>query len=570
MPLTKAQVAANSTANFMTTFRMMQKFNKAIAAIEAINSAENEEILKKLHKLNAGLGRLSVKSIAESMDDEEFKDLMSEYDNLPVYLSTETQPDGKTVLEHIQDGLSPEEQSKSFSEIQEFYKAYDLTFLKSEEERKAIIEEEEQRENEARRLAEEGDPLEIIPTFTEKQKTGVKKTAARYIEDLKASAEFATFTKEEASRVLAARLLANSIPGSADRLKAKEVYDSEVSKTGEWIVNGTSFDSFWKNNKKKIYDALKARGHGGGIDKLFKEHITNLPAGQLPSRALYTRYMPTAFERIDALKKKIKSGNGDIYAAAAEIAVLRNLVKAEQGKKETLNRQLSPEQMAVYKKQVEDLSKDPSFRQIVDEPKSRELVVKGHGGDFLDRVRKAEKSHPDMTKEAKEVLNSGTLGAHMDNLKKKAAKLRDELKNEMDYQGRLNQDDRDMTSAWRKIENTKQLLAEYIACDNISRKPVKGTVDVSARLLQDVPELKIGEQIAKRDSNPTFRSITDGISPAKAIQILDDLATKQPDEVLSGLVNEQILPDAQSNVPKKTGVVKNQEVNQNEFQGIQN
>ena len=261
----------------------------------------------------------------------------------------------------------------------------------------------------------------------------------------------------------------------------------------------------------------------------------------------------------DASKKQIKAGDAkDIYAAAAEIAVLRNMVKAEKGEKSTLTRKLSPEQMANLKEQIETLSKDPSFREMLNDEKTRSLVTSGHGGDFLDRVRRSEKNHPNMSKNASAILNSGTLGAHIEGLKKQASDLFTELNDELTRVRNAPEAERDMEKAWETIEKSKKLLAEYIACDNISRKPVKGAVNTEARLLQDVPASKISEQVSKRDSNQAFNDLTKGISPAKTLEILHNLATKSPDEVLRGLAEQEpILPAEKKAVPKQE--VKQQE-----------
>ena len=559
MPISKVKLAENINANFMMNFRMGQKFDKAIEAVEEQKDPNNKELLSILHKARAGLGLLMLQATLDNMDDETYKEYMDLFNNLPVHLGKKVHPGDKTVLNLMMEGLSEEDKLKSSKEITQFYKAYELDFLKSAEERQAMQEEERKAEEERIRETE-GDPLEVIPTFTEKQKKGKKKTAAKYIEDLKAGAtSYATFTSTDTARILAARLLADSKIGYADRLIAKEVTDSEVEKTAEWIKKNTSFDTFFNQNGKKIYNAAKARGHGGGIDKLFKEYITNLPVGQLPSRVLYTRYMPTALERIDAIKKQIKSGDAkDIYAAAAEIAVLRNMVKAEKGEKSTLTRKLSPEQMANLKEQIETLSKDPSFREMLNDEKTRSLVTSGHGGDFLDRVRRSEKNHPNMSKNASAILNSGTLGAHIEGLKKQASDLFTELNDELTRVRNAPEAERDMGKAWETIEKSKKLLAEYIACDNISRKPVKGAVNTEARLLQDVPASKISEQVSKRDSNQAFNDLTKGISPAKTLEILHNLATKSPDEVLRGLAEQEpILPAEKKAVPKQE--VKQQE-----------
>ena len=101
---------------------------------------------------------------------------------------------------------------------------------------------------------------------------------------------------------------------------------------------------------------------------------------------------------------------------------------------------------------------------------------------------------------------------------------------------------------------TKELLAEYIACDNLSRRPIKGQVNKEQRLLQDVPQTKIDEQVRNRDQNPAFNNLVGNINPLKAIDILNGMASKQPDEFMRDLAdsnNKQVQNEHKVSVPAK-------------------
>ena len=94
---------------------------------------------------------------------------------------------------------------------------------------------------------------------------------------------------------------------------------------------GNLMDAIWygKLYQKMLY---ASRTHGGFIEDEFKKYLLKLPAGDLVNSPELARFMPTAKERIEALKRQVKADpDNEVLqqAAAAEIIAIRNACGVE-------------------------------------------------------------------------------------------------------------------------------------------------------------------------------------------------------------------------------------------------
>ena len=385
---------------------------------------------------------------------------------------------------------------------------------------------------------------------------------------------------------MAARLIAGSERHHKDKLVSTTISSGELRYVSKKLHEDDFFKKFYRENKDAIQSAFTKYGHGGGIDDLMKEYILRQPTFGMPTKGMYLRYMPTVKERIDAIKKRLtntekvakdpermkdpnfaKIVKETRATLAAEVIVLRNLGLAEKGRKETLNVKLTPEQMAVFNKQVQTLCKDPGFNAMLDDmmadPKASKLLTAGHGGDMLAYMRSKQAAHPDMDPEAKAIMNHSTIGARIEEIKTAAAEMKQKLHDAIEAE--RGKKTPSMTKIDRLVADSKKLLAEYLALDNQARKPEKGKVELSTGLMKDIPKDKINEQIENREKNEAFTKLTKYLTPRDSLAMLGNMAEKSQDEfmkVLSGK-QEEIIPSEvsslnssmiQDNINKQEGI----------------
>ena len=517
-----------------------------------LNNMQGPEV-EKAKSMVTSIGAANAFFIATppQISEDNFAAFTKNIDLLPKLMQMQLPGDPpQTVFDLLTEDKTPKEKLDIFREIASYGRMVGIDdylsqdeFEKKANEEKRKLQEEEQKEKD--RL---NSP---IPEFDAKDKEGPKKTAAAHIEDLKKHQP----TFENVAEVMAARLLANSVRGvslAKTGLQDKELTSTEIKKTAELLKNDPVFMDFYWSNLKAIRKAY-AKGHGGGIDDLFKETIKKLPAGKMPTDGIYTRYMPTVYERIDALKSKIKNGADPAEAnrAAAEIVILRNMAGAEKKNPKTLKTKLTVEQMNRLKSDVDALAADPSFKDMMNDPTIRTQMKKGHGGDMLETMRSLQKNYPNMDANIKKLMNGTTIGERLDEVRKQSGELAKEIREELD-RGHKTNTRPDMQLVWRKIDASKKLLAEYLALDNQARK----TGDMESGLLKDVPKDTINKQIQNRESNQIFTRMVKDIDPKKTLQMLDDMGSLSQDQFMTKLSMDHtnaILPEEnkQPTVPKQ-------------------
>ena len=104
---------------------------------------------------------------------------------------------------------------------------------------------------------------------------------------------------------MAARILTNTKGGKASYLDMP-ISQTRVDQVAAALKGSESF-SRWLGGMDKNKAARLLSGHGGDLEKSFKDHLKKLPAGELKNDPALRRYMPTAKERIEELQKQAEA-----------------------------------------------------------------------------------------------------------------------------------------------------------------------------------------------------------------------------------------------------------------------
>ncbi len=387
----------------------------------------------------------------------------------------------------------------------------------------------------------------VVPKSIEKEDRNINIagniSADKYIEKIRDN-EFKVFNPnrlndveldEFADRILhimAARQLANSDRGKVAKLKAAVLDPADIDDRVEEMKQDPAFQSFIAKIKndpdsyKKAFLAGQATpGHGGKLDDMFKEHMLNLPPGFLPNTKLHERYMPTAKARIESIKKQLENRdrfNRELERAetaflntednnpkkryyewlrnsleeytnsfkrleipVCEVVALRNLVHAEIGKKESLDKKIPTFEEDTLRRDSNQIA-DPSTEHTYISNHSAhimELLLKGHGGnmaeDFRSYVNNLDEN--ERTPGLREFALANSILTRDENLRKKAKTLSAAIKKE--------------TDAGKKkelLDEGKVLFAEYLILCAKCTNPQTGKISFSLQL-KDCPWGKINE-----------------------------------------------------------------------------
>lgn len=151
------------------------------------------------------------------------------------------------------------------------------------------------------------------------------------------------------------------------------------------------FNRFMRDNMAEVTAAISS-GHGGEVEDKFREYVKNLDhiGPDVPPS-----FMPTAFDRIEALQAKMKQPNFDdrsledktkIYA---EVMAARLAIEAKRGDADSLKKPLDPKKL---EKEAKFWANDPTFKAFIESnpAKAKELLTarRTHGGTLDDAFRK--------------------------------------------------------------------------------------------------------------------------------------------------------------------------------------
>ena len=192
--------------------------------------------------------------------------------------------------------------------------------------------------------------------------------------------------------ILTARNCVESDPGKIDKLR-DQVNKNQFSLLYKNLMEHDAFQSFMSTlSPEQIQETFKGRGHGGNIEKMFREHVKNMDV--LPEK-LPERFMPTMAERTELLKGKIKDKlaqgadphSPEMRKLYAEIFACRMCVGSGRNDKTALKARVDGTEVH---RLANELLEDPTFNSFIDE-KGAEVAAlankRGHGGAMEDKYR---------------------------------------------------------------------------------------------------------------------------------------------------------------------------------------
>ena len=202
------------------------------------------------------------------------------------------------------------------------------------------------------------------------------------------------------AELLATRSAVSAVRGNAKSLNAS-VDPAALDQEREKISKSSAFQAFLQDSTRSAAARTAAlAGHGGALEDEFKDYVLNLDV--IP-QDVPDRFMPTAYDRIEALQKKMrdpdfpqKENAADLYI---ELMVAREAVNAQRGKSDTLKVSLEQEKIREAMKTWKNCT---AFRTFVNDPDSgaREAATAGHGGAlgeaFKDYVKQMERIPEDV------------------------------------------------------------------------------------------------------------------------------------------------------------------------------
>ena len=397
-------------------------------------------------------------------------------------------------------------------------------------------------------------------------------TAAQYIERLKANGfpkkDPATMQPEEKElaldrflRIMAAREMADSVRNDKDKLVKYHTNAEDIEKRAKEMKNDPTFRKYLatlRDDPAKMKAAIAAatKGHGGGLDDMFKDFVKHQPAGELENPAILKRYMPTVKERIEILQKdkerfddlteqynsvheklvKIQNKYADksistsvgndikrlqaqrdnleqqrqafpLGNLASEILVLRNMVHANRDKKSSLDKPIpvTDSKQGSLVNKVEEMNRPTLMRQ----DEVTKLITKGHGGEMVEKARELADNEnyraldQDLKDRHLEVLKENTIEAHLPKISREANTLATQIRKAMDEGDDVKE----------LVEQGKKLLAETFIIDSKIREKEHNNIDDGLKK-KDMPWTAI-ENMQKNgpESNDTFKTLIGNVYP---------------------------------------------------------
>ena len=356
-------------------------------------------------------------------------------------------------------------------------------------------------------------------------------SASQWIRDWKANLEGEQGKRDYPAgyfaKIMAARMLANSDRGYKDKLVSTQLTESAINAKAQELMENRQFQGFMESLKgeqlRRAESAVTSRGHCGGLDDMFRDYLKNLEAGKLTNEALLDRYMPTVQERIEILKKQTeenaKKGQISCAAEAAEITVLRNMIRAERNKKTRLQKKIPTSEQSTLEKQTFVLRNSNLYLKkvgLAGSDEFRDLVRKGHGGEMVEKLRLEENNLP-QSEDVRKLLYENTLGGRLETIRKDAGELQEKLSSAMDEY------DDDSPQVEAVMKQAKGLLAEYLALDMLCRDPVTKRMDPKI-MKQGIPWTKLDAVRNNPDKNPVVKQLTEDMGPLSAMKGLEAMA----------------------------------------------
>ena len=351
---------------------------------------------------------------------------------------------------------------------------------------------------------------------------GQEPSAARRIENEQnlISARNGVPTDLQIARILASRQIAESVRGSRAKLDQRHVDPRELNELTMKLLDDPLFRQFMQQHQND--GALRAAaippGHGGRIDDMFRGHILNLPAGELPDRPLLARYMPTAADRIKVLGQRIRAmlpqpQTEALAKAAAEILAIRKAAHAHGDDAKSLSAPIP----AGVKQQAEALAGNEAFRQLLSADGVAALGANGLGKRLEERLL------ADYHEDNIPFLNTCTVNGRIGEIcREDALRLQDTLR------GAIERGD---SAAIAKIRQTYfGLISELIALDEVAHAGGRDAV---------IPWETVDKKISGIRSNKAYQSVIENISSeimlSDLVNLSEDAAVLDGDGVVAAM-----------------------------------
>ncbi len=347
-----------------------------------------------------------------------------------------------------------------------------------------------------------------------------RKSAYFWLEDYKSpqgQAEAKLDPVDYFAKIMAVRTRTNAKPNSPSTLSEK-MTAAEIEETAKQIKETKGFKQFMTKltrNPDAMKAAMKAAatGHGGGVEKQFREFLKTQKAGSLQNEEPLARYMPTARERIEFLQQEAKeklSRKAAVYDEAAEILAIRNMVKAERYQKKSLNGKI-PAQGVRLNEEIDKINTQ-AFHRMMDDSDLKASITEGHGGDMVDKLRSAASGVVVKAPEEslKKALNANTIQGRIETLHGEALVLGQKLKDRLDKP--LDEETRKL------LKSASQLSAEYLALAyQRNRAPQK-------KMGENIPWAEVNKNAGKMRESPLSKQIFSGknlTGAAKEMELLN-------------------------------------------------
>ncbi len=391
-----------------------------------------------------------------------------------------------------------------------------------------------------------------------------KHTAANWLEGYKADMEYnkkglsKTYDPYPASyfaTIMAVREIADVKRNQPSKLIRDVQSQYQIEQKRDEFLKSPAMKGFFDklaSDPKFLAKAEKeaAKGHCGGVDTLMHDYLTNLPAGQLSNDPALKRFMPTVKERIEALQTQAKASlkkHETPYAQAAEIVILRNMVKAERKFKDSLDLPIPLNEKSLDERIIDEntagkkepaknelaaavqkLANRKSFQSLVQEEKVSSALKSGHGGQMVTEMRNHVSNHAGREgfDEANASLQENTFDGRLKQIKTEAAKLKSALDalEKSRKKGKLIDGD-DYSAVFRQ---SREIIAENIALNQYLEKNQKivGADNIPWRKIH-----KLRDEIIRNDNmnSALFGAVltTDLHKPDKIGPVLDALSTSK-------------------------------------------
>ncbi len=168
--------------------------------------------------------------------------------------------------------------------------------------------------------------------------------------------------------ILAARQLANAQKGNARNLRSTKLTCEEILARADKIKKEPVYQEFIKTLEKDENAMKKAigaacKGHGGDFESQFMDFVKKQPAGELPNKPIFERYMPIVKERITFLQKQADKG-GDRVKILAEMTALRKIARVKSETSVSLNVAIPVDKRNTLQGSIFRIIDDPTFKKV--------------------------------------------------------------------------------------------------------------------------------------------------------------------------------------------------------------